>query len=229
MSQHEHTLKRFDADLESIRSHILKMGGLVEIQFAQSLQSLYESDPYLARQVIDQDLRINCLEVEIDALCTTAIARHQPTANDLRSIVTATKVATHLEHIGDETKKIAHLVERSSREHHLTKPHFMEVCRAAESTRKILTSVLDSFARLDTRSTLLAIDNSKSITNELDTILRQLIEFMIHNPRAISISLDNLFISNSIERICDHIEQIATLILEISNRDTSVSIVESVG
>lgn len=218
MSQDEHTLKRFDNELESIRAHILKMGGLVEVQFKHAMDALSKSNANLARHIIDQDQRVNQLEVEIDALCCNAIACYKPTASDLRLIVTATKVIVHLERIGDEAKKIANMAERRSHQYHLAMPRFSEINHATELTQDILRDVLDSFARLDPASARKVIDRRDLVKQEFDSILRHLIEFMTENPHTISTSLDFFLVTKAIERISDHVRFIAELVLESSNR-----------
>jgi len=218
MSQDEHTLKRFDIELTAIRSHILEMGGLVEMQFKQAMQALRKSNAYLARNIIDQDQRVNRLEVEIDALCCNAIACYKPTASDLRMLVTATKIIVHLERIGDESKKIAHMAERRAYQCHLAMPRFNEINHATELTRDMLKDVLDSFARYDPIAARKLINRSDLVKEEFDSILRHLIEFMTENPHTISTSLEFLLITKAIERISNHVKFVAELVMESSNR-----------
>jgi phosphate transport system protein len=218
MSQDEHTLNRFDNELESIRTHILKMGGLVEVQFKYAMQALSKPNATLARHIIDEDQRVNQLEVEIDALCCNAIACYKPTASDLRLIITATKVIVHLERIGDEAKKIAHMAERRAQQYHLAMPRFSEINHATELTQDLLKDVLDSFARLDPASARKVIHRRDLVKAEFDSILRHLIEFMTENPHTISTSLEFFLITKAIERISDHVKFIAELVLESSNR-----------
>jgi len=218
MSQDEHTLKRFDIELTSIRSHILEMGGLVEMQFKQAMQALRKSNAYLARNIIDQDQRVNRLEVEIDALCCNAIACYKPKASDLRLLVTATKIIVHLEHIGNEAKKIAHMTERRAQQCLLAMPRFSAINHASELTQTILKDVLDSYARIDPESARKAIERNDSVKVECDSILHHLIEFMSENPHTISTSLEYFLITKAIERIGDHGKFIAELVIESSNR-----------
>jgi phosphate transport system protein len=218
MSQDEHTLKRFDNELEAIRAHTLEMGGLVELQFKQAMHALRESNAYLARQTIDQDQRVNQLEVEIDALCCNAIACYKPTASDLRLIITATKIIVHLERIGDEAKKIAHMTERRAHSHRLAIPRFSKINHATELTQAMLKDVLDSFARFDPISARKLIDNHDTVKEEFDSTLRHLIEYMTENPHTISTSLEFFLITKAIEHIGDHVKFIAELVIESSNR-----------
>lgn len=218
MSQDEHTLKRIDTELKAIRARIQEMGGLVEMQFEQAMQALRKSNANSARRIIDQDQQVNRLEVEIDALCCNAIARYKPTASDLRLIVTATKIIVHLERIGDEAKKIAHMTERRAQQYQLAMPRFSEINHATELTQSMLKDVLDSYARLDPISARKLIDRNDLVKEEFDSILRHLIEFMTENPHTISTSLEFFLITKAFERIGDHVKFIAELIIKTSNR-----------
>lgn len=214
-----HTLQRFDNELEAIRSNILMMGGLVELQFISAMQALSKTDAHLARQIIDQDQRVNQLEVKTDALCCNAIARFNPIANDLRLIVTATKIIVHLERIGDEAKKIAHVTERRAQQYHLGIPRFVEIKHATDLTQSMLKEVLDSYARQEPISANILADRNELVKAEFENILRHLIEFMSENPHSITSSLDFFLITKAIERISTHVRFIAELILESSNKN----------
>jgi phosphate transport system protein len=218
MQQDEHTLKRFDNELKTICTHMMKMGGLVEMQFTDAMHALCSSNANLARRIIDQDKQVNQFEVEIDALCCNAIACYKPTAGDLRWIVTGTKIIVHLERIGDEVKKIAHMTERRIQQYHLAMPRFVEIKLVAERTQAMLKDVLDSFARFDPASARNVIDRNDLAKEEFDKILRQLIKFMTENPHTISTSLDFFLITKAIERISDHVKFIAELVMEPANR-----------
>ena len=218
MPQKEHTYTPFDDDLASIRMHILEMCRLIETQFNQSLIALLESDATIARQVIELDYSVNQLEVHIDSLCVTALARQQPAASDLRSIVVSTKIVVHLERIGDEAKKIARIAERLAQQRKVPRQRLSGVQRAAEIAQKKLIEVLDSYTRLDTTiaNTLLCADDS--INEEFNDIFRKLIKSMTDYPRTISSSLDILFVAKSIEVIGNHVKHIAQLVIEASSR-----------
>ena len=107
----EHTYKQFDADLEGIRSRVLQMGGLVEEQITNAIEALISANLELAEQVINNDHHVNALEVGLDEDCTQIIARRQPTASDLRMVMTVVKTITDLERIGDEAAKIARMAD----------------------------------------------------------------------------------------------------------------------
>ena len=218
MAQDEHTLKRFDNELETIFAQTMQMGGLVERQLMDAMQALSCSNSSLARKIIDQDKQVNQFEVEIDALCCNALACYKPTAGDLRRIVTATKIIVHLERIGDEAKKIAHMTERRTRQYELAMPRFIEIKLVAEHTQEILKEVLDSYARQDSLSACNIIVRHDIAKEEFNGILRQIIKFMTETPHTISTSLDFFLITKAIERIGDHVKYVAELVAQQSNR-----------
>lgn len=218
MQKVEHTLKRFDVELEAIYTQIMQMGGLVETQFTNAMQSLTSSNISLAIQVIRMDKKVNQFEIEIDALCCNAIACHKPTASDLRWIVTTTKIIVHLERIGDEIKKIALMTERRAQRNQLSTTRLNEVNLAATKTQAMLKQVLDSFARTDTQSALGLIGQSDAMKKEFDIILLHLISFMTDKPHTITTSLEFFLITKALESISEHIKSIATLVINQSDR-----------
>ena len=218
MTHDEHTLKRFDTELEDIRTYILKMGGLVEIQFKLALHALFEANTYIARQVVDQDQQVNRMEVEIDSLCCSAIARHNPKASDLRLIVNATKIIVHLERIGDEAKKIAGIVERHTQQYRLAAPRTLKISNISGLTQTMLQDALHSFARMDQLSARKICAQNDLLKEEFFKVFHHLIEFMAASPHTISVSLETLFIVKAIERIGDHIKFISELVINSSNR-----------
>lgn len=218
MSQDEHTLNKFDVEIEEIRACTLRMGGLVEIQFHDAIQALRDTNSNHARQIIDKDKAVNQLEVEIDALCCNAIACYKPTANDLRLIISVTKIIVHLERIGDEAKKIAQITERRAYSNHLTLTRFQRINHVIELTQILLKDVLDSFARLEPIQSDKIFNINHTVKSEIDNILRQVIQSMTENTHNISTSLDFLLVTKTIERINDHAKSIADLVMHASSR-----------
>ena len=218
MQQKVHTFAKFDDELDSIRAHILEMSELVEMQFRQSLLALFETNAVIARQVVGQDYSVNQMEVLIDHLCVTTIAREQPTASDLQSIVFATKIVVPLERIGDEAKKIARIAERLARQKNLTKQRFSGVRLAAQLAQQKLADVIDSFARLDAFTANKLLDSENLVDNEFNIIFRELIQSMTDDPRTITSSLDVVFVAKAIERVRSHIKHISKLIIDASAR-----------
>jgi len=222
MSQNAHTFTKFDDDLNSIRAHILEMCELVEMQFRQSLLALFDANPVIARQVVDQDYSVNKLEELIDSLCVTAIARQQPTASDLRSIVIATKIVMELERICDEAKKIARIADRLAQRRHMTKQRLSGVRLAAQLAQQKLTEAIDSFARLDTFSAYKLLDFEDLINEEFNAIFREMVQSMTDDPRTISSSLELIIVAKAIERIGGHTKQISKLVIDAANRYSAI-------
>src|SRR5438874_308824 len=146
----EHFSKQFDAELETIRSRVLEMGGLVEVQIRRALDALGSGDRALADEVIANDHKVNGMEVSLDEDCSQVIVRRQPAANDLRLILAITKTVTDLERVGDEAQKIARMA-KSIHERGLDgrASRTVEVRHAAEIGLAMLRRALDAFARLD--------------------------------------------------------------------------------
>ncbi len=208
----EHTLKQFDVELEQIRSKVLQLGGLVERQIIRAMEALAEGDLILCEQVINADHDVNRLEVELDEACVQIIAKRQPAAIDLRMIMTVIKTITDLERIGDEAKKIA----KQARALHSADMAFvpkLELRHAAEIVVEMLRQSLDAFARADSSVATDVVRRDKAVDAEFKAAMRQLITFMIEDPRTISRALELLFIAKSIERIGDHAKNVAEYVV----------------
>jgi phosphate transport system protein len=200
----EHTLKQFDTELEDIRARVLQMGGLVEQQISRAIEALTSGNVTLARQVMEDDHRVNALEVTIDEECSTVIAKRQPAAKDLRMILTVVKTITDLERIGDEAAKIARMTLSLYSTDRPSVPRTTEVQHVGDIAIGMLRNALDAFARLDLTVAAKVVRQDQQVDSEFKAILRQLITFMMEDPRTISHAIDVLFIAKSIERIGDH-------------------------
>lgn len=207
----EHSSKQYDSDLETIRSKVLLMGGLVESHFHDAMSCFRTGNAEQAEVVIQSDLEVNRLEVALDDMCSQLIVKRQPAANDLRTVVATGKVITDLERIGDESTKIA----RIAKEGHLNRrsiPMFNghETVRVlAASVADMLHQALDVFARLDGERAVQLIAQDEIIDNDFRSIMRNLITFMMEDPSTISSALDTLWVAKAIERIADHAKNIA--------------------
>ena len=212
----EHSSKQYDADLETIRSRVLEMGGLVEAQIRRALEALSSGERAISDEVIANDHRINGMEVSLDGDCSQVIVKRQPAANDLRLILAITKIVTDLERIGDEAQKIARMA-KSIHERGLDgrAPHTVEVRHAAEVALAMLRQALDAFARLDVASAAEVIRDDAAIDSEFRSILRQLITYMMEDPRTISSALDVVWVAKAIERMGDHAKNMAEQVIYI--------------
>ncbi|MEO8508227.1 MAG: phosphate signaling complex protein PhoU [Betaproteobacteria bacterium] len=212
----EHTHKQFDAEMEAIRSGVLTMGGLVETQISRAIALLESHDEQgLLAQVVADELSINQLQVDMDQQCSQIIARRQPTAIDLRMILTITKIVNDLERVGDETKKVAKKASQAAQNQRLSQVRCFDVARAAERARDMLQLALDAFARLDVNAAAEVIGLDDEIDAAFSAILRQLISYMMEDPRTITPALEIVFIAKSIERIGDHAKNIAEAVVQV--------------
>jgi len=216
----EHIYKQYDTDLEAIRAKVLEMGGIVEEQLADCVSSLINADGKLADSVIKKDLRVNSLESEIDEDCSLIIAKRSPAARDLRNVLMMLKIITDLERIGDEASKIAKATHRIYDENRMIKPRTKEIQSIFETLRFMLRTALNSFARLDVTETIDVLEKDQEVDDEYRAYMRQLLTYMLEDPRTISISLELMFIAKSLERIGDHTKNISqTVIYTVKGKD----------
>jgi len=207
-----HISRQFNEELEDVRNRVLTMGGLVEQQIANAVLALTEGNSALAEEVIDSDVKINALEVSIDEECTQILARRQPTASDLRLIVAVIKTITDLERIGDQAEKVAriglHLIKFDAPQN-----HYLEIQDLGERVRENLHDALDAFARMDTEAALRITQEDETIDHEYDGIMRQMVTFMMEDPRVIRRSLDIMWAARALERIGDHTKNICEYVI----------------
>ena len=213
----EHTHKQFDADMEAIRSGVLSMGGIVETQLARAIELLerdQESSALLDAVGADEQV-INQMQVDMDQQCSMIIAKRQPAAIDLRMILTVTKIVNDLERTGDEIKKIARRAADTTQYQRLSQVRHFDVSRAAARARETLQLALDAFARLDVIAAAEVIALDEEIDAAFAAIMRQLISYMMEDPRTISPALEIVFVAKSIERIGDHSKNIAEAVVQV--------------
>jgi phosphate transport system protein len=211
----EHASKQYDLDLGSIRSRVLAMGGLVESQIRRALDALASGDAALSDEVVAADHRVNAMEVALDGDCSQLIVRRQPAAGDLRMIFAITKTVTDLERIGDEAQKIARMAKNIQERGGTQAPPMVQVRHAAEAAISMLQRTLDAFARLDVGTAREVIRDDAGVDTEFRSILRQLITFMMEDPRTISTALDIVWVAKAIERIGDHAKNMAEYVIYI--------------
>lgn len=211
----EHSSKQYDLDLEGIRSKVLLMGGMVESQFQDAIACFRTGNVEQAEQVIRGDEGVNRMEVQLDDTCSHLIVRRQPAANDLRTVMATIKVITDLERIGDEATKIARAAKTIQERGITTINHYETVRVIAGSASDMLHDALDSFARLDEKQATRLIAQDQVIDHEFRSIMRNLITFMMEDPRTISAALDTLWVAKAIERIGDHAKNIAEYVIYV--------------
>ena len=226
----EHLSKQFDADLETLRSGVLQMGGLVESQIRGAIEAFANGNADLIEQIVAAEVRVSECEVQIDDDCSHIIVKRQPAAGDLRLIMAISKTVTDLERIGDEAEKIARMSKQIHDRGHTDLHRFANIRHAADIALSMLRQALDAFARLDTAQAASIIRQDMAIDIEFRSILRQLITFMMEDPRTISTALEIVWIAKAVERIGDHAKNIAEDVIYIVKgtdvRHTAVEVVE---
>ncbi|OUR65845.1 phosphate transport system regulatory protein PhoU [Methylophaga sp. 42_25_T18] len=208
----QHISQQFETELQDIRSRVLAMAGLVEQQVADALEALITANVDLARQVMEQDQLVNDFEIQIDEECTQIIALRQPTASDLRLIIAILKTITDLERIGDEASSIARKALNLS-EQDRPKKSYRELSALGKHVSEMLRDALDAFARLDVNAALTVAREDKEVDEEYEGILRQMITYMMEDPRTISRVLDLIWSARSLERIGDHAKNVCEYVI----------------
>jgi phosphate transport system protein len=210
-----HTHKQFDAEMEAIRSGVLAMGGLVETQLNRAITLLEKDDEEAIGLVGADEKQINQMQVNLDQMCSQIIARRQPTAIDLRFVLMITKIVNELERVGDEVKKIAYKAAETRAADRLSHVRRYDVVRTMERAHEMLQMALDAFARLDATAAAGVIGRDEEIDAAFLAIMRQLISYMMEDPRTISASIEIVFMAKSIERIGDHAKNIAEAVVQV--------------
>ena len=203
--------RHFEEEFDRIKSKILMMGSLVEDQIRNALTALIERDEALARQVIENDHKVNTFDVEIDEMALDALVRYQPVARDLRFVTTAMKISTELERMSDLAENICERAIELNEEPQL-KP-YIDIPHMAERARIMVKESLDAFVKMDSALARKVIDDDDFVDNLTEQLFRELLSFMIENPKTISRAIRLSFISKYIERIADHATNIAELVV----------------
>ncbi len=210
-----HLSTQFDEDLENLRSSVLEMGGLVEAQLNSTTKAYTQNNNAAVLDVLENDREVNEFEKTIDDDCIHVIAKRQPTAGDLRLVMSISKMVTDLERSGDEIKKMAKSIRRIQERDVSVLKATTDVKHLADAASNQLRNALDTFARLDTDEARTVIESDLSLDSEFKAIVRQLITFMMEDPRSISTALDVITIARAIERLGDHAKNIAEQVIYI--------------
>jgi len=207
-----HISRRFNEDLESVRSRVLQMGGFVEQQLTQAIAALTDADSRLGEEVARSDHKVNQMEVAIDEECSRILATRAPAASDLRLIVAIIKTITDLERVGDEAEKIGYIASRLAT---MERPEdrYREIRHLGRLAHHMLHEALDAFARLDADSALRICREDRVLDEEFEAIQRQCITFMMEDPRTIRRALDVVWVARALERIGDHAKNICEYVV----------------
>jgi phosphate transport system protein len=203
--------RHFHEELETLKQTLLAMGGLVEDQIRRAVRALVERDSDLAQDVIDRDREVNAYDVEVDEKCVELLALHQPTAGDLRFITTAMKIVTDLERIGDQAVNIGQRVVELNREPQL-KP-YIDLPRMADRAQRMVKESLDAFVARDTELARQVCGEDDAVDALKEQIFRELLTFMMEDPKTIPRAIRLILISRFLERVADHATNIAEMVI----------------
>jgi len=205
----DHTSKDFDHALDRARELVSLMAARVERQLAEAIETLQSGSPALITQILRHEAEVNALERAIDEFSGQIIARRHPAARDLRLVMSLLGATTDLERVGDEAKKIALQARKARGEGGARLPRQTQVRRMSLVVAGMLRRALDAFERLDLAGTAEVVRRDADVNDAYSAILRQLITYMIEDPRSISAGLDLVFVAKALERIGDHAKNIA--------------------
>ena len=203
--------RHFHEELEALKQTLLAMGGLVEDQIRRAMRALLERDDVIAQDVIDRDRQVNTYDVEVDEQCVNLLALHQPAAGDLRFIPTAMKIVTDLERIGDQAVNIAQRALELNREPQL-KP-YIDLPRMADKAQRMVKESLDAFVARDTALARQVCGEDAEVDALKEQIFRELLTFMMEDPRTVSRAIRVILISRFMERVADHATNIAEMVI----------------
>jgi len=208
----QHISRRFNEDLERVRSQVLTMGGFVEQQLAKAVSALVEGDSTLGETVARDDFEVNRMEVSIDEECSRILATRAPAASDLRLIVAIIKAITDLERMGDECEKIGYIASRLATQERPTNK-YREIKHLGRVVQNMVHDSLDAFARMHAEAALRVARQDRVVDEEYEAIQRQSITFMMEDPRNIRRALDVMWVVRAIERIGDHAKNICEYVI----------------
>jgi phosphate transport system protein len=214
----ERAVRHFQEELEALQARLLEMGGIAEERVRAAIQGLVMRDPDVIEKVLRGDEPINELHIEIDNRCFTLLALHQPMATDLRAIVSAVKINTDLERVGDLAVNIAEAATRYAT--HPPVKRLIDIPQMGDIAQAMLHDALDSFVRRDVRLAQQVLDQDDLLDGLKTQVFRELLTYMLHDPTTVEPSLDLILISRHLERIGDHATNIAEdVIFMVSARD----------
>lgn len=207
----KHISGKFNEELDAVRNQVLNMGGLVEQQLRDSLHAIEKSDQELAEKVLERDYKINALEVQIDEACVQIIAKRQPAASDLRLIIAIFKTIADLERIGDEAERIARVARESFNKDQ--QEFLTSLENLGQQVLVMLQNVLDAFARMDLDAAYDVHQMDAQADRQYEALTRQLMTYMMEDPRGIPKVMNVLWSARSLERIGDRCQNIAEYII----------------
>ncbi|MFP5328601.1 MAG: phosphate signaling complex protein PhoU [Alphaproteobacteria bacterium] len=206
----EHTLKAFDQDLDRLRALISEMGGLAEHAIGEAMRCLIQRDVDGAKRIVEEDKKLDALEIETERRVVQLIALRAPMAGDLRDAVAALKISGVVERIGDYAKNIARRVPQLENAGQIEPVSLLpEMARIAT---EMVHDVLDAFVNRDAEAAVRVAERDKAVDDFYDSIFRTLLTFMMENPHNIGQSAHLLFVAKNLERVGDHATNIAEMV-----------------
>ncbi len=199
--------RHLDLELAGLRDDLVRMAGLAEAAIGLAVKALVSRDAEMARQVIASDDAINTLEVDIDERCLRTMARYQPEAKDLRFLAMALKINNDLERMGDQAVNIAERTLELLKEP-LLKP-LIDIPRMAELAQRMVKDSLDAFVQQDVARAREVCRQDDQVDRLDDQIFRELLTYMMQDPRAITRAVHLILVSRHLERIADHATNVA--------------------
>ena len=212
MVEQQHTLRAYDEELEGLTAELSRMGGLAEVEVGDAVRAIARRDVALAQTVISHDIRLDEIEAEIERRAIRMIALRQPVADDLRRTISALKISTNLERCGDLAKNIAKRALVIAESDPIT-PLTRSIERMGELVAGRLKDVLDAFAARDIDRARTVWQRDNEVDEHYDSIFRELLTYMMADPRTITSCAHLLFVAKNLERIGDHATNIAEIIL----------------
>jgi phosphate transport system protein len=209
----EHTYKAFDTDIDSLRSSVTTMGGLVERQFVRAIDSVRHADLRRVMEVLADEVEVNRMHVETDLRCNQVIARRQPIAVDLRETIAVLHSINDLERIGDEAKKIA--LKAKDFNGRALPIDLDRIQQMADLVVAMLAQAIDAFVRHDTSVSPVLIERDRDVDQLRDGLIGELIARMQADPHCVTDALALVFIVQSMERVGDHAKNIAEYVVQI--------------
>ena len=214
----QHISHRYDEELAAVKRQLFEMGGVAEKQVSNAIQSLLELDSQLAEKVVEHDRKVNSMEVKIDEECALILARRSPAAGDLRLILTIIKTTTDLERIGDEADKMAKQAI-SLAEQGKSPKGYVEIRHIGQHVVKMLRDALDCLVREDVDLALRVAQEDKSVDLEYGSAIREMITYMMEDPRSISRMMSIMWSLRALERVGDHARNIAEHVIYLVKGD----------
>ena len=209
-----HISRRYNDDLDRLRTRVLAMGGFVEQQLQKAVRALIDGDSALGEAVAMDDYKVNDMEVSIDEDCSRLLAIRAPTAGDLRVILAVIKTITDLERIGDEGEKVGYIASRLAT---MERPadKYREIKHLGRVVAEMVHDALDALARMDADAAVEVARRDRLVDEEYEAIQRQCITFMMEDARAIRRTLDLLWVVRALERIGDHAKNICEYVIYV--------------